>query len=126
MDLPPPPMSTSLPTPVSPAPPSSEERVWALLAHLGPFLIGFIAPLVIMFTKGSQSAFVRRHAVESLNFQLTVTAAAIASGLLTFVAVGCVLLPVVLLGAIVFQILAAVKANAGEDYRYPVNVRLIS
>jgi uncharacterized Tic20 family protein len=110
---------------VAPAPPSTEERTWALLAHLGAILIGFIAPLVAMLTKGTESAYVRRHAVEALNFNLTLLGALLLSFLLSFVGIGCVLLPLVLLGGLVLQIIAGVKANSGEDYRYPLNLRVI-
>jgi uncharacterized Tic20 family protein len=39
--------------------------------------------------------------------------------------IGFLLLPVVLIGGIVLQIIGAVKANAGEWWRYPINLRLV-
>ena len=56
--------------------PTSEEKNWAIAAHVGVFVaawfaLGFLAPLLVMLVKGKDSAFVRRHAVESLNFQIT-------------------------------------------------------
>jgi len=38
---------------------------------------------------------------------------------------GPLLLPLVGLAALVFVVIAAVKANQGEAYRYPVTLRLI-
>jgi uncharacterized Tic20 family protein len=35
------------------------------------------------------------------------------------------LLPVVVIGNIVFSIIAAVAANKGEAYRYPITIRFI-
>src|SRR5215510_683688 len=49
-----------------------DEKMWAIGAHLGPFLIGFIAPLVVWLMFKDRSAFLDRHGKESLNFQLTV------------------------------------------------------
>jgi hypothetical protein len=51
------------------------EKNWAMIAHMGSFVaawvaLGFLAPLFVMLTKGKESEYVRRHAVESLNFQL--------------------------------------------------------
>jgi hypothetical protein len=41
------------------------------------------------------------------------------------IVIGALLLLVVGLAALVFTIIAAVKANGGENYRYPLTLRLI-
>ena len=69
--------------------------------------------------------FVKHHAAEALNFQITVTIAAFVSALLMLVLVGFLLLPVVLIGAFVLEVLAAIAANRGEWYRFPINLRLV-
>jgi uncharacterized Tic20 family protein len=111
--------------------PSQEERNWALASHVGTFVaawfaMGFLAPLVIMLTKGSDSAFVRRHAVESLNFQISLLIYLVISFVLAFVLIGFVLMAVVGIFALVVIILATIKAANGEDYRYPLCIRLVS
>ena len=79
-----------------------------------------------MLTQGQKSAYVRRQAVEALNFQITTYIAAIVSFLLVFVfLIGLVLLPIVGIGWLVLTIMASIAANRGEDYRYPVNLRLV-
>jgi uncharacterized Tic20 family protein len=103
-----------------------EEQLWALLCHLSYFVLGIIAPLVIMLTLGTRSAYVRHHAVEALNFQITVALAAIASGLLIIVLVGILLLPLVVITGLVFAIVAAVQAHQGQLYRYPLSIRLVN
>jgi uncharacterized Tic20 family protein len=45
---------------------------------------------------------------------------------LSFLLIGFLLYPVILIGNIVFCILAGIKANNGESYRYPVAIRLVS
>jgi uncharacterized Tic20 family protein len=114
-----------------PAVPSQEERNWALAAHVGTFVaawfaMGFLAPLVIMLVKGKDSAFVRAHAVESLNFQISLLIYLVISAILAFVLIGFVLLAVVGIFALVVIILATVKAANGEEYRYPLCIRLVS
>ena len=111
--------------------PTSEEKNWALAAHVGTlvaawFAMGFLAPLIIMLVKGNDSAFVRRHAVESLNFQISLLIYLVISFILVFVLIGFVLMAAVGLFALVVIILATVKAANGEDYRYPLCLRLVS
>jgi uncharacterized protein len=113
-----------------------EERTWAMFAHVGAILasfvgIPFLGPLIVMLTQGTKSAFVRRHAVESLNFQLMLMIAVVAGVLLSILTLGIgllVFIPVAIVGsivALVFTVIGGIKANNGEDYRYPVNFRMV-
>jgi uncharacterized Tic20 family protein len=112
-----------------PAPPagwtSSDDRTWATLAHLSFFVLSIIGPLVILLTKGKESAYVHAQAAEALNFHITMFIAVIVSFVLVFAIIGFLLLPVVLIGGVVLTIMAAVASNRGEAYRYPVNLRLV-
>lgn len=103
----------------------SESRTWAMLAHLSGLVIPVIGPLVIMLVFGPRSAFTRAQAVEALNFQIMWLVAWIISWVTVAIVIGIVLLPVVWVVGIVFFIIGGIKANAGEDYRYPFNVRLV-
>ncbi|SDR32242.1 DUF1707 and DUF4870 domain-containing protein [Thermostaphylospora chromogena] len=114
----------------APAPPqpagglvSSNERLGAGAAHLLP-LLGFpiLGPLIVMLASGKTAPFARSHAVEALNFQLTVLGASI---VLSITLVGLVLLPMVLIAALVLGIVAGVKGIEGKPYRYPLTVRLV-
>lgn len=119
---------------------SQDDRTWAMAAHLGSlvtawFAFGFIAPLVVMLVR-SDSPFVRRHASESLNFQLSMLIYSVVGGIValvvTVVTLGLaalLLIPlilVVLLAVLVVVIQATVRAGNGEDYRYPVTIRFFS
>ncbi len=64
-------------------------------------------------------------AKEALNFQITVTIAMVISIILMVVIIGGILAPIVGIINLVFCIIAAVKANNGEAYRYPFTLRLI-
>jgi len=108
------------------APGAGDERTMAMLAHLLALFASILGPLLIYLLKKDESAFVRHHGAEALNFSITVLLAAIASTLLIIVVIGIALLPIVLVGAFVFHIVAAVAASKGEWYRYPLTLRFIS
>ena len=111
---------------------STSDQQMAMFAHLGQLLGyvtgigGFIVPLVIMLTRGNESPFVRRAAVESLNFWITGFIAAVVSAVLILVLVGLLLLLVVAVVWFVLPIMAGLAANRGEEYRYPFSIRIIS
>jgi uncharacterized protein len=48
------------------------------------------------------------------------------AAVLLFVLIGFLLLPVVVMGWLVLSIVAAVKANEGIAYRYPLTLRLVN
>lgn len=104
----------------------SDERLWSLLSHLSFFIFGILAPLIIMLTLGTRSQYVRHHAVEALNFHITIWIAGIISGLLILAVIGIVLLPLVLVFGAVFTIIAAISAYQGNLYRYPLTIRLVT
>lgn len=110
---------------------SSEANLWSMLCHLSS-LLGFVipfgnlvGPIVVWAIKRQEIPAVDAHGKESLNFQITVTIAAIIAGILCFVIIGFILLPIILLAWVILTIIASVKANAGESYKYPFTLRLV-
>ncbi|EED39645.1 conserved hypothetical protein [Stenotrophomonas sp. SKA14] len=99
----------------------------ALAAHLLGIFTWFIGPLIIwLINKDDASkAFVTDQAKEALNFQITITIAMLICIVLTIVIIGGILAPIVGILNLVFCIIAAVKANNGEAYRYPFALRLV-
>ena len=133
--------STPPPPPAADAP-SREERQWAMFAHLSALVGGlltsaiggwgfFIGPLVIWLMKKEEMPFAGDQAKEALNFNITVSAIFLILLILTIVSLGLgaiLTLPIMLvvgIGALVLIIMAAIKANDGVAYRYPLTVRLI-
>lgn len=121
-----------------------QQRLWAVLAHLSPlvaallglasagsFYTGWLGPLVIFLVLKDRGIFVRRQAAEALNLQILFTVVYLVGIVLGFVTLTIgfiIIVPIlIVLGIVVlvFQILAAVKANQGIDYRYPVSWRLV-
>ena len=54
----------------------SDQRMWATIAHIGPVIASFVAPLVISLVFKGRGQFVEEQAKEALNFQITVAIAA--------------------------------------------------
>jgi len=115
---------------------ASEEHTWAMIAHIGVlvaawFLMGFLCPLVVWLIFRFRSDYVRRHALESLNFQISLliyTAIAVILVLITFGLGVLIIVPLIVIGAIaalVVIILATMAASSGREYRYPLTIRLV-
>ena len=87
-------------------------------------ILGVIGPLLIWLIKKDDHPFIDDQGKESLNFQITILIAVLVCGVLLCAGIGFVLLPIVAIYNIVFIIIAAIKANEGEDFRYPITLRL--
>ena len=88
-------------------------------------LLGFLAPLLIWLIFKGRGPFLEHHAKESLNFQITVMIAMFVAVILTVLLIGIVFVLALVPWMIIMPIIAAVKANSGEWYRYPLTLRLI-
>lgn len=122
----PPPPAPPVPGSAWGYPPNSDEKTWAWLSHGGFVVGGFIVPLVIMLTKGKESPFVRRHAVEALNWQISAMIYFVVSFVLMLLLIGFLLIVALIVCVYVFGIVAIVKASGGQDWRYPACIRLVS
>jgi len=106
--------------------PSENSRQMAMFAHLSAILTGFLGPLIFYLVKKDEDPFVADQSREALNFNLTILIAVLVCIVLSFLLIGLFILPVVLIGALVFQIIAGVQANQGQLYRYPINIRMVT
>lgn len=122
---------------------SAEQRQWAMFAHLSALLGGlvtsgwagsigfFIGPLVIWMMKKDTMPFVGDQAKEALNFAITVSIACFVLLMLTILSLGIgalltvPLMMIIGVTALILIIIAAVKANEGVAYRYPIALRLV-
>jgi uncharacterized Tic20 family protein len=128
---PPPPGQYQPNQPMSPA----DEKLWSTLVHLGGIIFGFIPSLVGFLVLKDRGPFVREHTRSALNFQISYTIYAIALAILAVI-IGVVtfgigfiifypLLIAIGIAALVFMIIAAVKANQGLYYKYPLTIEFI-
>ncbi len=122
MTMPPPqPPYPAAPQPLNP----SDEKMWATLIHVGGIFFGFLPALIGYIVLKDRGPFVRAHTATALNFQLTMLIAELVGYALMFVLVGFLVIPAVYIVRIVFSIIAAVKANAGEWYTYPMSITFL-
>jgi uncharacterized Tic20 family protein len=122
---------------------AQEDKQWAMFSHLFSVIayvvtsgaLGWAPALIIYLVFKDRGRFTRDQAKEALNFQITMVIAALALVILT------VVLSVVTLGlfgffapvlfialaawVIVFSIIASVRSNRGEPYRYPATIRFV-
>ena len=131
---------TPPPIPQAPAAPlsASDERTWALLAHLSILInlftgvLGPVAALVIYLVYKDRSRYVAYQAMQSFIFQLIVifgggTLVAVSwalSSALAVVLIGFLCMPIALLFTIavvlapIYSIIGAVQCNSGQDFKY--------
>jgi uncharacterized protein len=114
------------------AAPTENERTWGMLAHLAAFgglmvpLVGnIVGPLIVWHSWRGRSTFVGEQALESLNFNITVSIAAAICWLLLFIFIGLLLGMALFVAWLALTIIAAIKASEGVPYRYPFALRLV-
>jgi len=109
-----------------------ESRMWAMIAYLSAlagFVIPFgniLGPLIVWLVKKDEMSFVDDQGKEALNFNISMTIYMLVSGVLIFVLIGIPLLVILGIAWLILIILAAVKANEGTAYRYPLTLRLVN
>ena len=109
------------PAPMSPA----DEKLWSTLIHVGGIFFSFLPALIGYLVLKDRGPFVREHTRAALNFQITLIFAYILGGILSIIVVGFLLIVAAGVLNIVFSILAAIAANNGQAYRYPMAIELV-
>ncbi|MDH3249440.1 MAG: DUF4870 domain-containing protein [Acidimicrobiia bacterium] len=110
--------------------PTEWEKNWAMIAHMGAFVaawvaLGLLAPLFVMLTKGKESEYVRRHAVESLNFQINALVWMVVSFVLFLVVIGIFMLAIVGIWYLIAVIMGSLAASKGRRFRYAFIIRFV-
>ncbi|GHC97756.1 hypothetical protein GCM10007079_51570 [Nocardiopsis terrae] len=101
------------------------EKVAAAAGHLSVFYMPFLTPLLLLIVSGDLSPYLRRQAMEALNFQLFCFIGAIVSGLLFWLVVPILALIGIAVGWFVMPIIATVASMMGRSWKYPLVYRII-
>lgn len=117
-----------MPEPVNPYQASqplspSDEKLWALLVHLGGIFFNFLPALIGYLVLKDRGPFVRQHTATALNFQITLVIAYVVGAITALLLIGFLIMAIAYILNIVFSILAAVAANKGEAYEYPLAIK---
>lgn len=117
---------------------SSDSRQMAMFAHLSAILasfigLPFIGPLVIWLMRKDQDPYVAEHGREALNanisYSIYMLVGTVVTVVLSFILIGFLLIPLLALagvGWLVLSIIAGIKANNGEHFKYPLVIRFVS
>ena len=101
---------------------------YLMFMHLSQFCgfiipgLGFVAPIVLWLTNKDASIEVDRHGKNIVNFMISMFIYFAIAGLLCFVLIGIPMLIILGILEFVFIILAAIKANQGEYWPYPLAI----
>ncbi|MFA1539270.1 DUF4870 domain-containing protein [Actinomadura monticuli] len=103
-------------------PVSDDDRTWSLMAYVGQFLVGAVAPAIVYFGKAG-SPFARRHAAQGLNMGIAAIAVWFVFGLLSLAVDFFIWVPLLFTAAVMFFLVYAGRAaNRGEFRRVPAAV----
>ena len=124
-------MSEPTPPPANPYPAPSQlspadEKLWATLIHLGGILFSFLPALIGYIVLKDRGPFIRAHSATALNFQITLAIAYFVGTITSFIGVGVLILLAAWILGIVFSIIAAIAANKGEWYTYPLTIKFLN
>lgn len=109
------------------------DRSWCIGLHLsglsgivlGLALAHILVPLVIWLIKRADSPQIDATGKEVLNFQISFSIYFLIAGMLCWLLIGFLILPVLFIIWLVCTILAAVRASNGETYSYPMTIRFL-
>lgn len=108
------------------APANADEKNIAVVTHITGIFFSIFPGLIVWLLKKDESPYISAQAREALNFQITLLIAYVVAGVLVFILIGFLLFFLIWLANILFSIMAAVAASKGENYRYPLSLRLIN
>ena len=108
-----------------------ETRRWAFLLHLSVLagfalpIAGLIIPIVIWQLKKPVLPGIDAHGINALNWIMSLMIYLLVGVVLIFAIIGIPILMVLGAVAIVFPIIAAIKANNGELWKYPLSISFL-
>lgn len=130
-------------------PREQQVRTWSMLVHLAAlavfiFPLGLVlGPLILWLIKKNELPEIDRHGKEAVNFQLTVVIINVILGFILLSTIGFgffwrspvfmfsggfglgTIIWLLNLLAVILAVVAGIRANNGEFYRYPFSIKFI-
>jgi uncharacterized Tic20 family protein len=103
----------------------SDEKLWATLIHVGGIFFLFLPSLIGYLVLKDRGPFIREHTRTALNFQITMMIAYVVGIVTSIIVIGGFILIAVGVVILVFSIIAAIAANNGQLYKYPLTIEFI-
>jgi uncharacterized Tic20 family protein len=97
----------------------------SVLAGLLVPIAGVVVPILIWQLKKAELPGLDVHGINAVNWMISALIYAVACVILTFVIIGGPLLIVLCVLGVVFPIIAAIKANNGEVWQYPLTIQVL-
>lgn len=104
----------------------SDEKLWATLVHVGGIFFSFLPALIGYLVLKDRGPFVRSHSASALNFQITMIIAEVIGWATSWLIIGIFIVIAAYALRLIFSIIAAVKANQGQWYEYPLAIKFVS
>ena len=104
----------------------SDEKLWATLIHIGGIILGFLPAVVGYIVLKDRGPFIRQHSATAFNFQLTLLLAYFVGFITSLLVIGILIMIAAGVVNLIFSIMAAIAANNGEYYTYPLSIRFVS
>jgi uncharacterized Tic20 family protein len=102
-----------------------DEKLWSTLIHVGGIFFSFVPALIGYFVLRDRGPFIKEHTRVALNFQVTMLIGYIGGGILSVIGIGILIGFATSVVSLIFSIIAAVAANRGLYYRYPLSIEWI-
>ncbi len=109
----------------------AETRRWAFLLHLSVLagfavpIAGLIVPIIIWQLKKPELPGIDAHGINAMNWIMSLMLYSAVGIVLVFAIIGIPILMALGTVAIVFPIIAAIKANSGEVWKYPLSISFL-
>lgn len=104
-------------------------NTYCMLLHLSQLSsiiipgLGFIMPIVMWLTNKDKNSRIDEHGKATVNWLISLIIYYAVSSLLVFIVIGIFGLVILAILNIIFAIVAAVKANQGEVWTYPLSIQ---
>jgi uncharacterized Tic20 family protein len=110
---------------------ANDASVWAMYMHFSQLLgyvipvVGFLTPIIIWQVKKHEFPQLDAHGKNVVNWLISMTIYAVGAGVMSVFLIGIPVLLALAVASIAFPIIAGIKANNGEVWRYPLALTLV-